>query len=196
MTEPCITENELLALCKDLYRRWMADTDRAIAEGLPDTTMKEFVTWVLDNELLTGEEGTAVSFKLSCRPSAVEYLQEVFNDPWSACQHLYFIWPAMSLQHRPLPNPGVRFIHVATTIGFTDGLVAQLQGSYPVEPGSSLGDGFICALLQDFNRSMTNTLAHVGMQGMHDTYAAEPAQSEEELKQRPVPPAPPRNLGW
>lgn len=207
MTVSALTPDAVINLCRVLYQRWriaepttlppdavMAGQAGAADREL-DTTMQGFTEWVLASRSL---EDPAIREQLQLQhhtsASAMDYLQRQLSNPWSACQLLHSFWPMLILQHRLPAHPTLHFTHIAMTLGFNDGRVMQLQAATPSR-AQAVTDGFVCSLFQDQARVMVNTIAHYGLQRLHDVYSA-PPDTPEELQSRKVPQPQDRQLGW
>lgn len=196
-TEVDITHKELQAILKHLFRQWSLEEDVSIEDGLYACKMNAFVDWCNQKDL-PARQSEELAVRLGVRREAIKAISEVFQgDVWNCAAILIPLWPLLVLQHRPPHQNAVKFIHVAFTTGYYDEQVLQLQGSYQLEHGAPLGDGFLVGLMSDMSRQMINTYAEQGMDKLHDGYAQPVADTVEERKPaREVPPPPPGQLGF
>lgn len=187
--------NELIAVCKYLYRQCAIDLD-VDAEELNKITMERFVNWCLDRKVFERDRDELTA-RLNLRPRAWDSIHELFQgSPWACASVLYPIWLTVALQHRPPLRNGIGFVHVAVTVGYRDQRVGQIAGATEFAPGMAQTDGFLAALISSQLTTIVQQLAHFGFDRIHDEFAGDSSEQQADTRMRPVPPAPSGHIGW
>lgn len=193
---PEINENELISLCRMMYRECAVDLEVDYTENPYKISMETFVGWCNERNL-PRENAETYRNRGNVRDSAIDAVETLFTgSPWKCVAVLYPIWPLVVLSGRPPINNSMHFLHVALTIGFRDRKVVQIQCATPIEPGKPFTDGFVAALLQDQLRQLINNIVHHGVDKLHDEYSQLPAERPEDVQHQDIPKPPPGILGF
>lgn len=194
--QPFIPENdELVAICKKLYRDCAAAKEVEDADDLFRIPMQEFVEWCNANDQPKQSRDQMVAH-LNVRGKAVDFVAEVFQDPWRAMNQLLPFWCWIILQSRPPIRNSIGFLHIAITVGFRDGKVLQQVVPTPVAPGKAFSDGYLCALMTDQTNQLINTFAVHGFDKLYTEHAQYVGDEPGTVAQKPVPPVPPGRAGF
>lgn len=191
-----VTQEELLAVLKYLFRQYVIDQDVDTDENLYSARMEDFVNWCEQARAFDEHHDRFVN-SMNIREASVDAIRGVIEgNPWRCAAMLMPMWPIFALQHRPQRTNAIKSTRVSFAVTFADGTVAQITGGYRHEPGSQIGDGFICALLQDQLAQIVNTVAANGFDKLHDEHAQEPAETPGDVTTRPIAPPPPGRMGF
>lgn len=199
--EPDLTNDELLAVFKHFYQRYLRATgiNPETKGSFPTVAMVDFVSWCRYGDVLSEEHSILLVPQLGVRPRALESIKKMLDgNDFDLAGVLIPIWPIMVMQHRPPIKNAVQFCHVSTTIGFFDGRVMQLQGITQFQPGKPLTDGFLCAFVQDQSNASVNTMAMNGFDKLYQDHAVNPDIDSGKVQEThtPIQPAPLGRMGF
>jgi hypothetical protein len=194
-TGPQIDPNQLIAICKTLYRHCATDLEVDSTTDMMAISMERFVGWCVDNDqpMKDADEYTR---RLGLRPDCCKTIDEIFRgSPWQCAAILTPIWFTVALQHRPPIENAVAFVHVAFTVGFRDEKVTQLQAAKEMAPGTPNTDGFLVAFMNSQATTMLQQIAHMGLDRLHDEFGQQVSERSQDIDRKEVPQPPPGIIG-